>query len=300
MAENFDEFDEDGLINVDTDDIDDDIPEIEIVDDTPEEDRNREPRGATTDDDDDEIGSYSQKVQKRINEKTRMYHEERRAREAVERQNQEALAYAQAILAENQKLKETVEWGEKALLQQAQHKLAVDTAIAEARYKQAYEEGDSEGLVAAQRDLVRVAQEAESLKNYRPVAPNLQPIQAPVYNAPQQVPQNPRDEKAESWAANNKWFGQDREMTALAYGIHEKLVADGVDPRSDQYYAQIDATMRQRFPDKFKSNRPATVVASASRSTPSKKVTLTATQVAIAKRLGVPLEQYAKQVAKLG
>jgi hypothetical protein len=128
----------------------------------------------------------------------------------------------------------------------------------------------------------------------------LQPIQAPVYNAPQQVPQNPRDEKAESWAANNKWFGQDREMTALAYGIHEKLVSDGVDPRSDQYYAQIDATMRQRFPDKFKSNRPATVVASASRSTPSKKVTLTATQVAIAKRLGVPLEQYAKQVAKLG
>ena len=300
MAEDFDDFDE-NLIDVDTSD-DDDTPEIEIIDDTPEEDRGREAKGATLpEEDEDEIGSYSQKVQKRINEKTRLYHEERRAREAIERQHNEAIAYAQAVLLENQKLKETVEWGETALLQQAQHKLAVDTAIAEARYKQAYEEGDSEGLVSAQRELVRVAQEAAALKNYVPASKNLQPLPAPTYNAPQTQPVSPpRDTKAESWAANNKWFGQDREMTALAYGVHEKLVNEGVDPTSDQYYAHIDATMRQRFPDKFKSSRSATVVASASRSTPSKKVTLTATQVAIANRLGVTLEQYAKQVAKLG
>lgn len=291
-----DEFDE-SLIEIETDE-----PEIEVVDDTPEEDRGRPqaPLDSADDDDadDDEAANYSQKVQKRINEMKRVYHDERRAKEALARQQQEAINYAQAVMAENQKLKETLAWGEKALLQQAQHKLAVDTAIAEARYKKAYEEGDADELVSSQRELHRVATEAQQLANYQPVTPNLQVPTAPVYTAP--VQESPRDTKAETWAAKNPWFGSDREMTALAYGIHEKLVGEGVDPTSDQYYAHIDATIRQRFPDKFKANRSATVVASATRSTPSKKVTLTATQVALAKRLGVKLEDYARQVAKLG
>lgn len=280
--------------------IDDSDIEIEIVDDTPEEDKGKKPLENSADVDDDELNQYSTKVQKRINEINRKYHDERRAKETFAKQQAEAIQYAQQILEENNRLKETLSWGEKALIEQAQQKLVYDTAIAEARYKRAYEEGDSEALVEAQRSLYKVQQEAEQLRQYKPIQQNLQNTAIPAYTAPQQpVQQTPRDEKAESWAAKNTWFRQDREMTNLAYAVHENLVSQGVDPRSDDYYAQIDKRMREVFPEKFKSaTRNGTVVAPAARSTPSKKVTLTPTQVAIAKRLNVPLEAYARQVAK--
>ena len=280
-------------------DIDDSNIEIEIEDDTPEEDRNREPLASAEEVNDDELSQYSTKVQKRINEINRKYHDERRAKEAVSRQNAEAIQYARAVLEENNRLKETLTWGEKALLEQAQQKLVYDTVIAEAQYKKAYEDGDPEALVSAQRELYRVQTEADQLKNYRPVQQNLQSSPVPAYTEPQQPVQKPRDPKAETWAAKNTWFGQDNEMTNLAYAVHENLVNQGVDPTSDTYYVHIDKRMREVFPDKFKgATRNGTVVAPASRSTPSKKVTLTSTQVAIAKRLGVPLEAYAKQVAR--
>ena len=282
-------------INVDDGDI-----EIEIVDDTPPEDRGKEPLENSADVDDDELSQYSTKVQKRINEINRKYHDERRAKEAFAKQQAEAIEYARTIIEENNRLKETLSWGEKALIEQAQQKLAYDTAIAEAQYKRAYEEGDSEGLVEAQRNLYKVQQEAEQLRSYKPVQQNLQNTSVPAYTAQQQpVQQKPRDEKADSWAAKNTWFGQDREMTNLAYAVHENLVNQGVDPTSDSYYAQIDKRMREVFPEKFKgATRNGTVVAPAARTSPSKKVTLTPTQVAIAKRLNVPLEAYARQVAK--
>ena len=175
-----------------------------------------------------------------------------------------------------------------------------DTVIAEAQYKRAYEDNDSEALVMAQRELYRVQTEADQLKNYRPAQQNLHSPQVPAYTEYQQPVEKPRDEKAETWAAKNSWFGQDREMTNLAYAVHENLVGQGVDPTSDTYYGQIDKRMREVFPDRFKgATRNGTVVAPASRSTPSKKVTLSSTQVAIAKRLGVSLQDYARQVAKL-
>lgn len=274
--------------------------DIEIEDDTPEEDRGREPLANTEEVTEDELSQYSTKVQKRINEVNRKYHDERRAKEAIARQSAEAVHYAKAVLEENNRLKETLTWGEKALIEQAQQKLVYDTVIAEAQYKRAYEENDSEALVTAQRELYRVQTEAEQLKNYRPVQQNLQSTQVPAYTAPQQPVERPRDEKAETWAAKNSWFGQDREMTNLAYAVHENLVNQGVDPTSDTYYVHIDKRMREVFPDKFKgATRNGTVVAPASRSTPSKKVTLSSTQVAIAKRLGVSLQDYARQVAKL-
>ena len=274
--------------------------DIEIEDDTPEEDRGREPLTNAEEVTEDELSQYSTKVQKRINEVNRKYHDERRAKEAIARQSAEAVYYAKAVLEENNRLKETLTWGEKALIEQAQQKLVYDTVIAEAQYKRAYEENDSEALVTAQRELYRVQTEAEQLKNYRPVQQNLQSAQVPVYTAPQQPVERPRDEKAETWAAKNSWFGQDREMTNLAYAVHENLVNQGVDPTSDTYYVHIDKRMREVFPDKFKgATRNGTVVAPASRSTPSKKVTLSSTQVAIAKRLGVSLQDYARQVAKL-
>ena len=280
---------------------DDSNIEIEIADDTPEEDRNREPLEGAEDVSEDELSQYSTKVQKRINEMNRKYHDERRAKEAMARQNAEAMQYAQAIIEENNRLKETVTWGEKALIEQAQQKLIYDTVIAEAQYKKAYDDNDAEALVAAQRELYRVQAESEQLRNYRPTPQqNLQSSPVPAYTAPQQPVQRPRDPKAETWAAKNSWFGQDNEMTNLAYAVHENLVNQGVDPTSDAYYTQIDKRMREVFPEKFKgATRNGTVVAPASRTTPSKKVTLTSTQVAIAKRLGVSLEDYAKQVAKL-
>lgn len=274
--------------------------DIEIEDDTPEEDRGREPLANAEEVTEDELSQYSTKVQKRINEVNRKYHDERRAKEAIARQSAEAVQYAKAVLEENNRLKETLTWGEKALIEQAQQKLVYDTVIAEAQYKRAYEENDSEALVTAQRELYRVQTEAEQLKNYRPVQQNLQSTQVPAYTAPQQPVERPRDEKAETWAAKNSWFGQDIEMTNLAYAVHENLVNQGVDPTSDTYYVHIDKRMREVFPDKFKgATRNGTVVAPASRSTPSKKVTLSSTQVAIAKRLGVSLQDYARQVAKL-
>jgi hypothetical protein len=284
---------------IDVLDNDSDI-DIEIEDDTPEEDRGREPLANAEEVSDDELSQYSTKVQKRINEVNRKYHDERRAKEAIARQSAEAVHYAKAVLEENNRLKETLTWGEKALIEQAQQKLVYDTVIAEAQYKRAYEENDSEALVTAQRELYRVQTEAEQLKNYRPVQQNLQSTQVPAYTAPQQPVEKPRDPKAETWAAKNSWFGQDREMTNLAYAVHENLVNQGVDPTSDTYYVHIDKRMREVFPDKFKgATRNGTVVAPASRTTPSKKVTLSSTQVAIAKRLGVSLQDYARQVAKL-
>lgn len=280
-------------------DNDNDI-DIEIEDDTPEEDRGREPLTNAEEVTEDELSQYSTKVQKRINEVNRKYHDERRAKEAIARQSAEAVQYAKAVLEENNRLKETLSWGEKALIEQAQQKLVYDTVIAEAQYKRAYEENDSEGLVAAQRELYRVQNEAEQLKNYRPAQQNLQSVPVPAYTEQQQPVERPRDEKAETWAAKNPWFGQDIEMTNLAYAVHENLVRAGVDPTSDAYYTKIEKRMREVFPDKFKgATRNGTVVAPASRSTPSKKVTLTSTQVAIAKRLGVSLQDYARQVAKL-
>jgi hypothetical protein len=284
---------------VDVLDNDSDI-DIEIEDDTPEEDRGREPLVNAEEVSDDELSQYSTKVQKRINEVNRKYHDERRAKEAIARQSAEAVNYAKAVLEENNRLKETLTWGEKALIEQAQQKLVYDTVIAEAQYKRAYEDNDSEALVMAQRELYRVQTEADQLKNYRPAQQNLHSPQVPAYTEYQQPVEKPRDEKAETWAAKNSWFGQDREMTNLAYAVHENLVGQGVDPTSDTYYGQIDKRMREVFPDKFKgATRNGTVVAPASRSTPSKKVTLSSTQVAIAKRLGVSLQDYARQVAKL-
>jgi len=285
---------------VDVLDNDSDI-DIEIEDDTPEEDRGREPLANAEEVSDDELSQYSTKVQKRINEVNRKYHDERRAKEAIARQSAEAVNYAKAVLEENNRLKETLTWGEKALIEQAQQKLVYDTVIAEAQYKRAYEDNDSEALVMAQRELYRVQTEADQLKNYRPAQQNLQSPQVPAYTEYQQPVEKPRDEKAETWAAKNSWFGQDREMTNLAYAVHENLVNAGVNPTTDpDYYVQIDKRMREVFPDRFKgATRNGTVVAPASRTTPSKKVTLSSTQVAIAKRLGVSLQDYARQVAKL-
>lgn len=284
--------------------------EIEIVDDTPEEDRGKKPLKPRADDEhEDELDSVaSAGVQKRFNQLTHRYHDERRAKEFAVKQNEEAIALAQAILAENQRLQQTLSWGQQRLITEETAKIEYAQKLAEDRYRKAYESGDTEGVLEAQKALQDVAVQKSKLGEYVPPANNaLQPPPQPVYNQPYVEPQKPqapaRDPRAEEWASKNPWFGADEEMTSLAYGLHSKLVNSGVDPQSDEYYTAIDKRMRDVFPDYFGKTkdkpRTSSPVAPAGRSTASRKVTLNPHQVALAKKLGVPLAEYAKHVAKL-
>lgn len=287
--------------------------EIEVVDDTPEPDRARAPLKAEPKEEEaqeEEMDKYSESVQKRMNQLTHRYHDERRAREAIERQNQEAIQLAQAVLAENERLQKAYQEGSQDYLKQVQYKIDYAQKLADDKFRKAYEAGDTEGLLEAQKLRDDIALEKSRLENFVLPQVNNAPLQTqqqPVYNEtnvvsrPPQAPQ--RDEKAEDWAAKNPWFGADEEMTSLAYGLHSKLVKSGIDPTSDEYYATIDKRMRDVFPDYFgkpkEKPKASSPVAPAGRTTAGKKMTLTATQVALAKKLGVPLEQYAKHVAKL-
>jgi hypothetical protein len=275
--------------------------EIEVVDDTPEEDRNRTPMTeAPADPTDEELESYTESAKKRLKHFTKGYHEERRAKETAIREREEAIRAAQVIFEENKKLKGSLNQGQQALLEQAKKVVANELNDAKKQYKDAFESGDSDALVNAQEQLTTIKMKSERVNNFKP---------APVKeDAPVAQKQQPVDEKAVLWVRNNDWFGSDDEMTSFALGLHNKLVKDGVDPRSDEYYDKVNARVRQVFPEKFNSEETAdastqrtnkrNVVAPATRSTAPRKVVLSQSQVNIAKRLGVPLELYARKVAE--
>jgi len=285
-----------------------DETEIEVIDDTPARDRGKRPLDTAPEDPtDDELKKYSEDVQKRIEKFTKGYHDERRAKEAAMREKEEAIRLAHAIIEENKKLKGSLNKGQEALIQQAKAAVDLEMEKAKRRFREAYDAGDSEALTEAQDALTKANMKAERIANFRP-APLQEEEKRVEDKTFVQAPQP--DTKALAWQDKNQWFGQDEEMTSLALGLHQKLVKSGVNPQSDEYYERIDSRMRQVFPDAFstspddsdKAERPsrakASVVAPATRSTGSKKITLTQTQVNIAKRLGVPLELYAKKVAE--
>ena len=275
--------------------------EIEVVDDTPVEDRNRAlMTEAPTDPTDEELESYTESAKKRLKHFTKGYHEERRAKETAIREREEAIRAAQVIFDENKKLKGSLNQGQQALLEQAKKVVANELNDAKKQYKDAFESGDSDALVNAQEQLTTIKMKSERVNNFKP---------APVKeDAPVAQIQQPVDEKAILWTRSNDWFGSDDEMTSFALGLHNKLVKAGVDPRSDEYYDKVDARVRQVFPEKFNSEQTAdaptqrtnnrNVVAPATRSTAPRKVVLSQSQVNIAKRLGVPLELYARKVAE--
>lgn len=284
---------------------------VEIKDDTPPEDRGRKPMTEPPEEvTEEELLKYKDvKLRDRLAHLNKGYHEERRAKERAEREREEALQIAQRILAENEQLKNSTQNNQKLLLEQAKTVATKELEEAKRKYKAAYESGDGEAVTAAQDELMSAKLKVERINNFRPKA--LQPAETPVQA--QQVPQDPasgavyRDEKAESWRERNRWFNKDREMTGFALAVHERLVEDeGVDPQSDTYYERIDARMREKFPEKFQDSgnggnekpRRSSVVAPATRSTAPKKVVLTPSAVSIAKRLGIPLELYAKKVAE--
>jgi len=280
--------------------------EVEVVDDTPEEDKGREPLKAEKEEQEDELENYSEKVQKRINQLNHRYHDERRAKEALVRQNEEAIRLARTVYEENERLKQTLSWGQQEYAREAEAKIDYAQKLAEDKYRKAYETGDTDGVLEAQRELNDAAIQKAQLQNQIATAvqqTTLQQRNNQVYSQPEQQYYEqpapaPRDSRAEDWASRNPWFGKDEEMTSFAYGLHQKLVNNGIDPTSDEYYQKIDSRIREVFPQNFQKSRKSSAVAPASRSTGSKKVTLTASQVAIAKRLGVPLETYAKYAAK--
>lgn len=279
-------------------------PEIEIVDDTPEQDRNRTPMQTPPQEPtDEELAAYSQKDRNKLREFTKGYHDERRAKESAIREKEEAIRIAQAVYEENQKLKSNVHTSQSALLEQAKRVVSQEVDEAKRKYKMAYESGDSDAMVQANDDLTTAKMKAERVNNFKP-APlqEEKTVVQPAYQAPRV------DTKAAEWQQANKWFGTDKEMTGFALAVHEKLVNDeGMDPQSDEYYRRINGRLRQVFPDQFESGEHAdttqrkksNVVASATRSVAPKKITLSASEVALAKRLNIPLERYAREVAVL-
>lgn len=282
--------------------------EVEVVDDTPEKDRGRKPLDREVDDPtDDELTSYSEGVKKRIKELTHARHDERRAKEAILRERQELERVAQALIEENRKLRTHVNAGEQNFAATVKTAAVAQLEMAKKKFKEAYESGDSDAVIAAQEELTEAKIRAQAAQQYRPASLPVEEI--PVQIQQQRDPTPRVDEKTLRWQAQNQWFGAPghEDMTSYSLGLHQKLVNSGVDPRSDEYFEQINARVRATFPDYFGgdsrprsgSGRPSTVVAPASRSTAAGKVKLTATQVALARKLGLTNQQYAMEIAKL-
>jgi hypothetical protein len=293
--------------------------DIEIVDDTPAEDRGRKPMEAAADevDEDDELLSYDKKVQKRIKKLTKGYHDIRREKDEAVKQREEAIRAAQAIAEDNRRLQSTLHEGSKSFIEQGKAGAEAELSIAKRAYKEAYEAGDSDALVDAQQAISEATVRLDRARTMQPIAPKEQEVFIPQY-APEAPVQDP---KLTSWLDSNDWYGgestEEDEMTGLAITIHNRLAKEFGEKYvgSDEYYGKISATIRKRFPDYFDADEPeelvvetkpvktrakpaGNVVAPATRSVAPKKIQLTPTQVQIAKRLGVPLELYAKQVAQ--
>jgi hypothetical protein len=285
--------------------VEDEEYEVEVFDDTPKADRNRKTAEPPTDVTDEELEGYSEKVRKRIQHFSKGYHDERRAKETALRERQELERFARQLVDENKTLKGTVDKNQEALLEQAKRTAAGEAILAKRQYKQAYEAGDADKLLDAQEKLTNAKIKSDRLNSIKTPALQQDETAVQTEQVQEQYTPAPVDERANSWASTNTWFGQDDEMTSFALGLHNKLVKEGVNPQSDDYYEKIDSRMRQIFPDQFEDvgeevgqrRRRTNVVAPATRSTAPKKVRLSATQLVLSKRLGLTPEQYAKQVA---
>lgn len=286
--------------------------EIEVVDDTPKADRGRKASAPPEEVTEEELENYSDKVKNRIKHFTKGYHDERRAKEQALREREELERLTKSLVEENKKLQGTVGKNQTLMVEQAKKSVASEVEQAKREYKTAYDSGDSDAVLEAQDKLFTAKSKLEKLNAYKPKETK----EEDTFDKPSQTVDTPTqttppvqaDEKALEWANENSWFGSDDEMTSFALGYHNKLVKEGIDPKSDDYYAKLNSRMRSVFPDEFEDTqneglvdekpKKASVVAPATRSTAPKKVKLTQTQVAIANRLGVPLELYAKKVAE--
>ena len=290
--------------------------DIEIVDDTPEEDkgRPRRPEGVEPEiPNDDEIAQYSEGVQKRIKKLRYEFHEERRAKEEAARQLDQATSLAKRLMEDKKRMEDALRKGEEILVENAKSRVESDLQVARQKFREAYEAGDADALAEAQERIAELSVQKVSAVNYRPVYGEERAEQQVKPSEYQQVTPRPVDPKAAEWAKRNTWFGRDQLMTDYAKHVHDRIVVfDRVDPRSEDYWQTLDGEMRKRFPEMFDDHedsrsergerrQASNVVAPASRSTaakPRKQVKLTATEVALAKRLGLTVEQYAAEKMK--
>ena len=300
--------------------------EIEIEDDTPPEDRGRKPMKEPVEDPtEDELATYDEKVQARIKKFTRGYHDERRAKEQALREREATETYARQVIEENKKLQQQLSSGSKVFIEQSQSSAQIELESAKKKYKEAYENGDVDALTDAQADIAEATLKIDKTRGMKPIEvdeKNYVPAQAEKPNL------TPRTQK---WIdSNNDWWGKDDEMTMTAMGIDRKLQKEyGADyVGTEEYFKTIDKTMRKRFPEHFDSDqsyeeddpppkkrasepeeeyedtprratRNTSPVAPATRSTPPNRIRLKASEAATARRLGVPIEEYARQVALL-
>lgn len=296
--------------------------DLEVVDDTPPEDRDpvtgkmREPMPAelVQELEADELEDYSEKVKLRLKQMKKVWHDERRAKEAALREQQEALSVAQKAVEENKRLKSQLSEGQQSYIDTAKGAAELELEMAKKAYKEAYEAGDTDQMLEAQQKLSDANFKLQRVRDFKPS------LQAPEIevnsNNEQQLNVPKPDAKTAAWQEQNTWFGTEPEMTALALGLHAKLEQQYGKQfvGTDEYWQNIDKTMRRRFSDYFgeevktndgggkpvgrTENKPATVVAPASRSTSAKKIVLKQSQLNIAKRLGLTPEQYAREYAK--
>ena len=300
-------------LDLETDEEAEGKPQIEVVDDTPPQDRGRKPLDKEIEEpSEEELNEYSSKVQKRLKELTHARHDERRKADALARQMAELERAAKAMAAENQRLQEFVNVGQTAYIDKSKSLAEVAVSNARAKLKAAMDAGDTDAAVDAQEDMYKAQFEMQQVNSFKPVQ-----LRKPIdsgYTEQKQAPQPQLDEMVVSWAEQNQWFEKpgNEDMTGFAYGVHNKLVREFGEgyTKSSEYYQKIDNAMRKAFPDRFddievgteeapKASRPKTVVASAQRTSAPKKIRLTKTQQNVAKRLGIPLELYAKKMVEL-
>ena len=289
---------------------------IEVEDDTPPEDRGREPmpKPIVEELEKDELDQYDESVKEKLKQMRKVWHDERRAKEEAYREQQEAIRLAQQLMNENKRIKTVLDTGGKEYAAILHNAANLEMEIAKRSYKEAYDSGDADKLVEAQQALQVANYKMLQAQNFR--MPTLQEENFAVQPQQDQVEQpapRPVNPKLAAWQERNPWYGADDEMTAAALGLHEKLKKSGeVAIGSDDYYAILDKTIRKRFPEYFDTGesedkakaepartKPSTVVAPAVRSTASNKIKLKTSQVALAKKLGLTPEQYALELRKL-
>lgn len=298
-------------------DVDSDDVEIEIIDDTPEEDRDRGPAAEGIEDPtEEELNEHRGKVQKRLRELTRARHDERRRADQLARENEELARAARALAGQTQQMKEYIAMGQNAYITKSKELATIAAAAARNQLRQAYDAGDSEAIAAAQEAMTTAQMQLQEANSFR--ANPLPTQEEPAYNPQQQqaarVPAQPQvDDRTMDWKVDNPWFQRkgDEDMTDYAMSVHAKLVRNNGEEitRTPKYFQEIDRAMRKAFPDRFDEDdrgtqapatkRPSNVVAPARRGTAAKKIRLTRTQVNIAKRLGITPEGYARQLVAL-
>jgi len=285
--------------------------EIEIEDDTPPPDRGREPlpKDIVEQLDKDELEEYSENVKTKLKQMKKVWHDERREKEQALREQQEAIAYAKKVLEENNALKGRLSRGEQSFINTYKSAAELELDAAKRAYKEAYDMGDPDKLVDAQERLNDAQYKVRRANEY---VPALQQEEVEVQREPE-VPVARPDPKMVAWQERNQWFGKDPEMTSLALGLHQKLVAEYGQsyPSTDEYWQKVDDTMRRRFPEAFpeqqetqstnrqRTEKAATVVAPATRTTASKKVKLKQSTVNTIKKLGITPEAYIREMRKL-